>query len=161
MIKNAFLACASVAVLLSVGCTSTQRIAQSNGSYEAKYFGELGVTGHVNTVTIQRGSKLDKLSIIGDGNKIFVDDHVVLAKIEIWGGDNEVSIPRTLIVREYIVGQRSAIVRRDVQAPPLQPQPGLEEIYAPAGTPAAPVQQPPQIPPGGDPDEVYVGNEGE
>lgn len=160
MMKNAILACATVAVLLSVGCTSTQRIAQSNGSLEAKYFGELGITGHVNTVRVQSGSKLDKLSIIGDGNKVFVDEHVILAKIEIWGGSNEVSIPNSLIVREYIVGMGSTIVRREPVIPSLAPQPALEEIYAPGGTPAPAARQP-EPAAGADPDEVYIGNEGE
>ena len=142
MMKNTFLACITGVFLLSVGCTSTQRIAQSNGNVDAKWFGELGITGHINTVRMQPGSKLDKLSIIGDGNKVFVDDHVILAKIEIFGGNNEVSIPRTLIVREYIVGHGSYIVRRDPIIPAIQPQPAIEEIYAPDGAPAPKAETP-------------------
>lgn len=161
MIKNAFLACAAVTVLLSVGCTSTQRIAQSGGNYSDKYFGELGITGHVNTVRVLAGSKLDKLSIIGDGNKVFVEDHVILGKVEIWGGNDEVSIPKSLIIREYIVGHGSAIVRRDPVIPPLAPQPALEEIYAPGSTPAPQPAAKPAAPAGSDPDETYIGNQGE
>lgn len=99
-------------LLACSGCTSTNRIVGREGVHASDWYGELGVTGHVNQVTVKSGSRLDKLSIIGDMNKIFVEDRVVLAKVEVWGENNEISIPEWLIVRDYRVGKNNRIVRR-------------------------------------------------
>lgn len=99
-------------LLLAGGCTSTNRIVGREGVHAGDWYGELGITGHVNRVTIKSGSNLDKLSIIGDMNKVFVEDRVVLGKVEIWGENNEVLIPEWLIVRDYRVGKGNRILRR-------------------------------------------------
>jgi hypothetical protein len=99
-------------LLACSGCTSTNRIVGREGVHAGDWYGELGITGHVNQVTVKSGSRLDKLSIIGDLNKVFVEDRVVLAKVEVWGENNEISVPEWLIVRDYRVGKNNRIVRR-------------------------------------------------
>lgn len=100
-------------LFLATGCTATHRIVGHNGVHVGDWYGELGITGHVNNVTIKSGSRLDKLSIIGDMNKVFVEDRVVLGKIEVWGENNEIQVPERLIVRDYRVGKGNQIIRRE------------------------------------------------
>lgn len=89
-----------------------------------QWFGEFGILGHSNDITIQRGSRITILKIAGDGNGVTVEDGVSCAKIEIWGSTNTVSVPETLVVRDSIFGQKNRIVRR----PPQQAEGAFREM---------------------------------
>lgn len=97
-----------------------------------QWYGEFGILGHSNDVTIQRGSRITILKIAGDGNGVTVEDGVSCAKIEIWGSQNTVSVPETLVVRDSIFGQKNRIVRRPPPpAPGATPDVGTFETGSP------------------------------
>lgn len=102
----------------ATGCVASNRIVGHRIHQSGTWYGELGITGHLNEITILRGSRLNKLSIIGDGNFVVVEDHVTLGKVEIWGENNTVSIPGELVVRKNIAGSRSVVVPRAPGEPP-------------------------------------------
>jgi hypothetical protein len=128
MSDKGFLAAACAAILLlSSGCSN--RLVGHGGVHAQTWNGTFGITGHLNDVTIQAGSRVTTLSVIGDGNKIFVEENVTLGKVEIWGENNIINVPETLIIRDDQVGKgtkiiRRAFTRRSPQRPPV-------EIYEP------------------------------
>ena len=112
MIQKTVFALAGVALLACTGCFSSNRIVGSNLHEESSWYGELGITGHLNEVVIRSGSTITKLSILGDANKVTVEDRVSLGKIEVWGENNEISIPNRLVVRVNKWGDGTRIHRR-------------------------------------------------
>ncbi len=100
----------SMASLALTGCSN--RIVGSELTEDGHWYGELGITGHTDNIIIRAPSELTKLSVIGDANRIFVEDRVTLGKIEVWGSDNVISIPQRLVVRINQWGKRTQIVRR-------------------------------------------------
>jgi len=93
------------------GCASNS-IVGDELAHQDDWFGDLGITGHVNKVTVQGDSRLTRLSIIGDANTVVVDDGATLGKIEIFGENNSISVPAGLVVRESILGKGNEIIRR-------------------------------------------------
>jgi hypothetical protein len=111
--SKTLLSALTAAVLVAVtGCASTNRIVGHKLKEVGHWYGELGITGHLNEVTVRSQSRLTTLSIIGDGNTVVVEDRSTLAKIEIWGGNNTISIPDNLVVRVSQVGKGNQIIRR-------------------------------------------------
>jgi len=118
------------------GCVTGNRIVANKTVQSSRWYGELGITGHLNEITVQSGSNLTKLSIIGNFNTVHVMDHVRLGKVEIWGQDNKVYIPQGLLIRESIIGHGSEIVRvapsepqpRATPTETFQPEPPPEEV---------------------------------
>jgi len=117
--------------LAASGCTSANRIVGHEIKQSGRWYGELGLTGHLNEITVLSPSRLTKLSIIGDANKINIDDGVTLGKIEIWGENNVVSIPQHLVVRVNQVGGNSRVVRRAPGAPLVEPPPATAQPFPP------------------------------
>ena len=98
-------------VLASVsGCASTALIGDKT-THTGRYHGSVGITGHLNELTIEPGSRLTKLSILGDGNVVHIDPDATLAKIDIFGGNNRIYVPENLIVRFDQVGRGNRIIR--------------------------------------------------
>ncbi len=101
-----------VACGLSQGCVlHNNRIVGSSMSQASDWYGELGVTGHLNRVEVKSPSDLTKLSILGDGNVIYVQPRVTLGKVEVWGANNKIYVPARLIIRSNLVGHGSEIIR--------------------------------------------------
>jgi hypothetical protein len=133
------------------GCASN-RIVGNKIVRSSRWYGELGITGHLNEITIETGSNLTKLSVIGNYNNVHVLDGVPLGKIEIWGQQNKVYIPMGLTIRDNIVGHGSEIIRTTpgeqapAPAPEFVPEPAPEEAVreapveetTPPGEPNAP-----------------------
>lgn len=95
------------------GCGGpSNRIVGNRLERSGQWFGDLGVTGHLNKVTVENGSRIRKLSIVGNANEVALQDDVTCGKIEVWGADNVVIVPDDLILRDNQVGHRSRIVRR-------------------------------------------------
>jgi hypothetical protein len=117
------------AVLFTVTGCASNAIVGHRLTRESDWFGQLGVTGHLNKVTIRGVSRLTRLSVIGDANTIVVEDGATLGKIEIWGANNTISLPENLVIREAIMGKTNKLIRR-----PLQRQVFLEAPLA--GIPA-------------------------
>lgn len=140
---------------LASGCINNNRIVASRVSQANTWYGELGITGHGNDITIQSGSDLTRLSIIGDFNKVRVEPRSTLGKIEIWGKDCKVYVPARMVIRKNVVGHGSEIIFYDPYAdttPPDQ-RPWIEELpgddpfesttyIAPAGTSPPPRSSP-------------------
>ncbi len=103
------------------------------------FYGDVGITGNGATVTIQRGSKVHKLSVIGNDCNITVEDGVTMYKIEFWGKNNTVSLPDDLVVHTAQVGANQ-IIRRPRQTRPTT------EYEEPARTPWPPPTTPPVEP---------------
>ena len=94
----------------TAGCAQNARLGNS-GQWTGQYFGDVGVVGHGNTLLIQRGSRVWKLSIQGDNNFVTVEEGVTLNRIEFWGNGNTVSIPENLMIRETEIGGNQVIRR--------------------------------------------------
>lgn len=130
---------------MGVGCGQSNRVVGSRLVKQEQYFGDLGVTGHLNQITVLRGSDLVKLSVIGDANQINIDEYVTLGKVEVWGSDNVISVPEHLVIRQSSVGNRTTILRRprgmavDARFAPAEKakRPGVEAAED-SGRPARP-----------------------
>ncbi len=113
MKKTLGFAALAVALAALSGCGGpSNRIVGNRLERSGQWFGDLGVTGHLNKVTIENGSRIRKLSIVGNANEVALQDDVTCGKIEVWGADNVVIVPDDLILRDNQVGHRSRIVRR-------------------------------------------------
>lgn len=105
--------CAVVGLaLLSTGCSGQNHLVGDRVQQTVHWNGDSGLTGHLNTITISGDSSIVKLSIIGDANKIFVEEGATVGLVEVWGSDNVISVPERLKVRESRVGARTVILRR-------------------------------------------------
>lgn len=121
------------------------------------FFGDVGIDGSNNVLTIQNRSRVTKLSILGSGNRIMVEDDVTLPHIEFCGRDNEVSVPGQLMYRVTEVGANNRVIRRQIiwelprtaetahagTAPAPPPAPTRPPHTGAAATPPAPSPQPP------------------
>lgn len=92
-----------------------------------QFFGEVGITGSGGNVTILRGSKVPKLSVLGHENRITIEEGVWVGKIEFWGNNNTVSVPEDMTVHTTQVGTNQ-IVRRARERSPLPPAPTYEPL---------------------------------
>jgi hypothetical protein len=138
---------AAVIVVLSIGVTGCAHVAfvGHQNAYAGVWFGDVGVKGNGNNVTVQRGSGLRKLSIWGDNNTVTVEDSVTLVHLEFCGQNNTVTLPAGLLIRLTDWGKGNQIVRRPevwdrmtevpYGAAPVQLGPTMR---VPTGTPVAP-----------------------
>ena len=128
-------------LLLTVtGCASNPLVG-SNGAGSRQYFGDVGVVGHNNVLTVEKGSKVPHLSIQGNGNTVTVEDGAWVDRVEFWGNGNTVSLPNDILVRGTQIGSNT-IVRRarapstplytPVEAPGSLPVPEVEAFPPPA-----------------------------
>lgn len=109
--RSANLALLCVVAAWAVGCSSNS-IVGNNITMQRQWAGNVGVTGHLNQIRILDGSDLFRLSVIGDANRVYVEDRVTLGKVEVWGENNIIEVPARLRVRSSLVGRGSVIVRR-------------------------------------------------
>ncbi len=120
-------------LLATTGCAHNSIVA-SNMTRADRYYGNVGITRHSNNITIVRGSKVPKLSILGNNNTVTVEDGAWLQRIEFWGKGNIVSLPEHLAVRVTEVGDNQ-IIRRPRE---LRNIPEEVLVYPPADeSPAA------------------------
>lgn len=152
----------SLLLVLASGCSGDNRIVGHELRQEGRWYGDFGVVGNLNNITIKTGSSLSTLKVVGDGNKIFVEDHVPCGKVEIWGANNEVSVPEGLRLRQAIVGNGNNVIRRpalllDASGNPIAPPPGMQPMGermpppsgpSPGASQRAPGAAPQQSPPG-------------
>jgi hypothetical protein len=144
-------------LLASVGCAPNPRIGNGITASE-RVFGDYGITGHNCNLTMLRGSKCTKLSVIGDNNTITVEDGAMLYRIEFWGKGNIVSVPETLLILRTTEVGANQLIRRPVQPrteefPMTYYPPPTEATPAPKGQPTAPprtTMEPKPLPPEAD-----------
>ncbi len=152
--KKILLGVAVIGLLVgSMGCAQNGMVG-SNGVKAGVYYGGVGITGHNNNLTIQRGSRVWKLSIIGNGNTATVEDEVTLNAIEFWGHDNIVNVPDNLVFRVTELGGNQIVRRPAGKHGDLDYMPG--EILPPelprpvrraAPPPPQPAPEPAPMPP--------------
>lgn len=98
-------------LLALTGCAGNSIIAHKT-TRSAQWYGDVGITGHQNVVTIERNSLVFELSIMGDGNEIIVEDDASLAKIEVWGSNNTISLPANMHPKYRNVGDNNRVLNR-------------------------------------------------
>jgi hypothetical protein len=106
---------------VNLGCAANSTVgdaAQKTG----RFSGNVGVTGHSAHLTIQRGSTVPKLSIVGDNCSVIVEDGAELGRIEFWGNGSSVSIPSDTVVWVSQVGTNSVVRRSPNRSSPPQGQ---------------------------------------
>jgi len=137
--KKALFGFTAVIWLAALGCAVNPSVGKGITTAQ-KYFGDLGVEGHNQNVTILKASRVTKLSIIGDNNTVSVEDGAAVYRIEFWGNGNTVIVPESLwVLRTNMVGTNQ-VIRRPSGAPPVPPLETLAETPksgAPHASPAA------------------------
>ena len=135
MIRTSLIALAASLLLAATGCNSANRVVGHDLRQVGHWYGELGITGHLNQITVQSGSRLTRLSIIGDANHVVIEDQTTLGKIEVWGENNTISIPEQLVVRVNQVGKGTQIIRRPRETgtpaeaePPAEPAEPADDL---------------------------------
>lgn len=114
------------------GCARHVIVAH-NSTESAVMYGTVRIVGHHNDVTVEDFSRIEKLSIIGDGNTVFVEDNVYLVRtIEFWGNENVVSLPQKLTVAVRQVGANRIVVRQPESTPPPTTEPPPTDIEPPS-----------------------------
>ena len=120
-------------LLFSTGCAHNSIMA-SNVVRVGNFFGDLGVKGDGNDVTVMRASRLRKISLWGDNNTITVEDGATIGHVEFFGLQNTVSISDNLIVRLSEIGRGNQLIRRQT-VPETEVRP--ETYYVPPTAPAS------------------------
>ena len=116
-------------IFVFAGCATGTSVVAHDTTRSGQFFGPCGITGNNNVVTVERWSRLTKLSIIGDGNQVVIEEGVRIPSIEVWGSDNTVSIPQGLIVKFTQIGHRNRLIERtgiDHALPGVEPYEPLE-----------------------------------
>ena len=129
--RPVFVPLCTIVLACSPGCARHVIVAH-NSTESAVMYGTVRIVGHHNDVTIEDFSRIEKLSIIGDGNTVFVEDNVYLVRtIEFWGNENVVSLPQKLTVAVRQVGVNRIVVRRTESTPPPETEPVPADIKPP------------------------------
>jgi hypothetical protein len=134
---------AGLLVAAGTGCAANPVVGTRGNVQAQQYFGDVGVTGHNQNVTLLTGSRVRKLSILGDRNTVTVQDEVTIYRVEFWGSGNTISIPEHLSLRVDDIGNNQILRRpREVS---MTPEPTRFEQPPPAVTtspiePATPPQ---------------------
>jgi hypothetical protein len=143
---------AMAVLLLGVAGCAHNSIVGDGSVRSDMFFGDVGITGDACDITVLDGSRVTKLSLIGNDNEVTVEQGVTLYQIEFWGRNNVVSIPEWLSVRATQVGT-NRIVRRPLepgmpaQWEPYQPQPMSPEPAPWPPAESAPGTEPTTPPP--------------
>lgn len=136
------IACTALALgvlLLATGCAHNAIVAHDS-TRVGVFFGDLGIKGDRNNVTVQPGSRLTKMSFWGNDNTVAIEDDVTLPQVEFFGLNNTISIPQHLMIRLTEVGEGNKVVRRPVK----YGAPAPRGAYYPA--PATSTTTPPALP---------------
>ncbi|MGD8450976.1 MAG: hypothetical protein PVJ57_04085 [Phycisphaerae bacterium] len=144
----------ALGVLLGVCGCAHNSLAGDQSTRTGVYFGDVGIWGSGNQWTVQRGSRLTKVSFFGHQNTVMIEDDVTLPKVEFIGDDNTISVPEYLMFRVTEIGKNNKVIRRQVTwqlgeeserlyVPPPPPAESTTEIEPP---PAAEEEQPAEMP---------------
>ncbi|MBK9120933.1 MAG: hypothetical protein IPM18_15235 [Phycisphaerales bacterium] len=114
-------------IWIGTGCASNSIVGHA-GQHKGRFNGDVGISGNGNTVIIEKGSNVPKLSVVGDASTVFVEDGAVVWKIEFFGNGNTVSIVEDLDVSVAALGTNKVVRRPPGVAAPTPP-------LGPDGTP--------------------------
>ncbi len=118
----------SITLLLAIvfagpmGCV-TNPVVGHGAVQTGRYTGDVGISGNGTELTIQSGSKVPKLSIVGDACVVKVEDGAVVRRIEFWGTANTVTIPADLDPIVASVGVNQVLHRKIGDSPPAESKP--------------------------------------
>lgn len=104
--------------MLLAGCAHNNVVADST-TRSGSFYGDMGITGDFNVVTVEKHSRLTKLSILGHGNEVIIEEGVRLPAIEVFGSDNVISVPDYMLVQMNQVGSRNQLIRRPASDPEI------------------------------------------
>jgi hypothetical protein len=110
MQRTASLVLAIAFLVTAPGCV-TSRLVGHDQTISRKFTNDVGVTGNRTNLTIEAGSKIPKLSIIGDDCQVAVEDGAHIARIEFWGNGSTVTIPAGLMVYISQAGTNTVVHR--------------------------------------------------
>jgi len=111
----------SLMLVANIGCAANPVVGDS-AQRTGRYSGNVRIVGHNTHLTIQEGSVVPKLSIVGDNCSVVAEDGVQLGRIEFWGNGSTVSIPRGMKTWVSKVGVNSIVRRPPNEVPPTQDQ---------------------------------------
>jgi hypothetical protein len=111
----------SIMLVVNIGC-SANPIVGDNVQKAGRYSGNVRVVGSNTHLTIQKGSVVPKLSIVGDNCSVMVEDGVELGRIEFWGNGSTVNIPRGMNTWVSRVGVNSIVRHPPNEAAPTPNQ---------------------------------------
>ena len=111
MNKLAF-AAAGFGLLVAVSGCAHNVVGANHSTRLGVFYGDLGIPADGTTITVQRLSRVNKLSILGHGNMVTVEQGAIVSHLEFCGTNNTVSIPENLIVRITELGRDNQLIRR-------------------------------------------------
>lgn len=118
--KRAIFCMATMGLLLGAAGCAHNSIVGDGAVRTDQFFGDVGIASDDTDVTILRGSKVPKLSLLGSDNKVTVQDGVWISKIEFWGKRNVVSLPEGMTYSTTHVGTDNQILRRPRERRPIE-----------------------------------------
>lgn len=98
------LTCLIALAIMLAGCNTTY-LTSSGSRYSGVYYGELGLKGEDNELTLLDGTDLTKLSVMGKDNRVVVRPGANVMKVEIVGEDNRVECPAGMSVEYTEIGE--------------------------------------------------------
>ncbi len=109
------------------GCV-TNPIVGHGAVQTGRYTGDVGISGNGTDLTIQAGSRVPKLSIVGDACTVIVEDGAVVRRIEFWGTGNSVTIPQDLDPIVASVGVNQVLHRKGGDSAPAGDNPATKPV---------------------------------
>lgn len=109
MLRLGLIGLITAVAILSAGCAHTS-ITGSGGRYAYVLYGDVGITGEDNELTVKSGSEVHKLSIMGEDIRVIVEDGALLEKVEIVGEDNEVRYPAGMLIEYSELGESNRMI---------------------------------------------------
>lgn len=118
----------SAGLVVLSGCATDNRIVGNRLTQSGHWYGNMGITGTLNNVTIEERSRINRLSIVGDANIVNVDENVTMGKIEVWGNNNTISLPERLarFVRFSQVGKNTIVQRNGQGTQAVSPREAID-----------------------------------
>lgn len=142
--KRIVLSALTTGLLVAAGGCASHSIVGHGVTQAGQYFGDVGMVGHGTNLTVQAGSKVTKLSIIGDDCRVTVEEGAWVGWIEFWGNGSTVSIPADMVTRTSEVGANQIIHRPCAPYSPEEWSPYDDTtMLPPSGTTVLPAEPPP------------------
>ncbi|MGD8450928.1 MAG: hypothetical protein PVJ57_03845 [Phycisphaerae bacterium] len=104
MLKRLHFAAVALALLALSGCAHNA-ITGDGSRHDLLLHNTARLDGEDIDLTILAGSDVRKLSIVGEGNRVVIQDGAVVHKVEVVGEDNEVTCPAGMRVEYTEIGE--------------------------------------------------------
>ena len=101
--KTVMASIVSAVVLCCAGCAHNGNHGDG-GEVVGEFYFEKGIWGDGHNVLVKRGSKLKKISVIGNHNLVTIEEGVYVAKVEVVGNDNTFYYPHNCEPERSVIG---------------------------------------------------------